>query len=98
MPVQRSAWADPPTQAVPGRPPGCGNLNRGRTELTLRAGWGRTCPPWKWVDLPMLLPGHLTESGHTPADRTAITEIRSDRSEEDHHAPAHPARRGGAPG
>jgi hypothetical protein len=25
----------------------------------------------------MLLPGHLTEGGNTPAERTAITEIRS---------------------
>jgi hypothetical protein len=36
-----------------------------------------TCLPPKWVDLPMLPPGCLAESGPTPTDRTAITGIRS---------------------
>jgi hypothetical protein len=45
----------------------------------------------------MLLPGRLAESGNTPADRTAITEIRSDRSEGDHHDPGHHDSRGRRP-
>jgi hypothetical protein len=43
-----------------------------------RVAWAFTCPPSKWVDLPMLRPALLAESGDTSADRTAITEIRSD--------------------
>src|SRR5882762_5752542 len=42
----------------------------------------------------MLLPGGLTEGGNTPAERTAITEIRS---EGDHHDPGHHDRRGRRP-
>jgi hypothetical protein len=45
--------------------------------LNLRRTPTSICPTQKWVDLPMLLPGRLTEGGNTPADRTAITEIRS---------------------
>src|SRR5690349_24715632 len=50
-------------------------------------------PSQKWVDLPMLRPGHLTEGGNTPAERTAITEIRKG----DHHDPGHHDRRGRRP-
>ena len=42
----------------------------------------------------MLLPGRLTEGGNTPAERTAIAEIRS---EGDHHDPGHHDRRGRRP-
>jgi hypothetical protein len=37
----------------------------------------------------MLLAGRLADRGSTPADWTAITEIRSDPSEGDHHDPGH---------
>src|SRR5579859_1961704 len=45
----------------------------------------------------MLRPGRLADSGNTPADRTAITEIRSDPEQGDHHNPGHHDRRGRRP-